>query len=122
MGDDSDDFRVVTVTCISQVTEVRVYEETAKHVLDRHPEISRTFVGIPTFDAAIDKALTDPTYVGRSHSNSYVFVDEDSTNWAGEPLRIPVKVFANTTSAHVKTVFFGTSEEGDDLVYKKVES
>ena len=122
MTTDDDHFREIKVTCVPQVETVRFYEETRQHVLSEHEEISRTFIRLPSFDDAVDKALSGPTHVEQSYNNSYVFVDKESTNRDGVPLRVPVKMIANSTSGYVKTVFFGTSEVEGRLVYQKAKS
>lgn len=118
--DDDGEYRTVQVSCVPGLNEVRVYEETLQHVLENHPEISRTFVGAPSFNHAVDVTISDPTFVEKSYANSVVFVNESMTNWDGQPLRVPVKVLSEFQSGYMKTAFFGTTDAPGEFVYKKV--
>ncbi len=120
--DDNDEYRTVPVTCVPGLEYVRIYQEILQHVLENHPEISRTFVGTPSFNFAIDTAISDPSRVEKSYGNSIVFVHETSTNWRGNPLIVPVKLLAESQSGYMKTAFFGTSDAPGELIYTKVET
>ncbi len=118
--DDEGEYRTVLVDCVPGLTQVRIYEETLQHVIDNHPEISRTFVGTFSFDFAIDAAIADPSRVEKSYANSVVFFHESSTNWEGKPLVVPVKILPEMQSGYMKTAYFGTSDAPGELIYKKV--
>lgn len=97
-----DDYTLVVTAACPLVSEVRLYRETLAHVMREHPEIP---VLLPSFAAALEHAIQNPTHIEQSHSNSYVFDDGHTTNRSGDPLRIPVKIIAGT-SARVKTAYF----------------
>lgn len=119
---DSDDFRIIPCNCVPGLVHVRVYAETIQHIFDNHPEISRTFVGTPSFDHALTTTISDPSWVEESYANSVVFVNDSATNWSGQPMRVPVKVLADKQSGYMKTAFFGTTETPDALIYTKAKA
>lgn len=100
-----DDYTRILTAAFPLVREVRLYRETLMHVMREHPEVP---IELPSLTAAVERALQYPAYVELGHSNSYVFVDEGSTNRSGDPLRIPVKIISGA-SARVKTVYFAAA-------------
>jgi hypothetical protein len=115
-------FKLIPVTAVPGLVEVRVYDELHEHVRNQHQEISRTFLDTESFEQAIESAISDPCLVYSSYNNSYLFVNEQTTNWAGHPICVPVKVVANSNSGYVKTVFFGTARQTKDLVFRREDS
>jgi hypothetical protein len=116
-GDES--FKRISVTAVPGLNEVHIYDELHEHVKNQHQEISRTFLGTKSFEHAIESAISNPCRVYSSYNNSYLFVNEQTTNWAGYPICVPVKVVANTNSGYVKTVFFGTARRTERLVFQR---
>lgn len=98
-------YKIIRTEVLSNVTEVHLYEETIEHVKSNHPEVP---IELPSIDASVENAIVNPTHVEVSYNNSYVFVDANSTNSSGDPLRVPIKVVTGT-SGRVKTIFFGTA-------------
>jgi hypothetical protein len=94
---------------------VRLYEETVEHILEEHPEVP---VLLPVVQAAVEQAVVRPTHVEKSYGNSYVFVDQDSTNQAGDPLRVPVKVVGQG-SGRVRTAYFATTTAPAIVVWRR---
>jgi hypothetical protein len=100
---------------IPAITEVRLYAETEQHIRDDHPEVP---VDLPSVHGAIQKAVETPTHIEQSYSNSYVYVDAGSTNASGDPLRVPVKVISETTSARAKTAYFASTPAGATVIWR----
>jgi hypothetical protein len=92
-----------------QIKEVRLYDETIQKVIAGHPEVRAE---LPVISYAVQKAIVTPTAIELSYSNSYVFVDHNSVNRSGAPLRVPVRGVTDT-SARVTTFFFGTAPQAN---------
>lgn len=114
--DETEEFCEIETTAEPRVRRVRLYEETIGHVKAEHaaqfpPEFPAE---LPSIIEAVGNAIRQPTRVEPSYKNSVVFVDEETTNAKGHPLRVPVKIFEETSSGRVKTFFFASVENGDD--------
>lgn len=109
------DFRTIPTKVIGNVSEVRFYEETVQHVRENHPEVP---IILPCVQNAVENAISSPTHVEASHSNSYVYVDAGTTNASGDPLCVPVKS-VHENSARVKTVYFAERPAGAKIVWRK---
>jgi hypothetical protein len=97
------DFIVFYTNVYPVITEVRLYEETIEHIKTSHPEVP---IELPSVLNAIENAVKEPSWIEVGQTpNSYVYVDHNSTNKSGDPLRVPVKVVEGT-SGYVKTAFF----------------
>jgi len=116
---ESDDCHVIVETgVIPDITSVRIYDSTLHHVVVHHPEINRN-VYLPSFQEAISKAIKNPSYVeSNANTRSYVFVDNDTTDVRGQPLRVPVKVVSET-SGRMKTAYFAEKTNPGPLLYKR---
>ncbi|HVW73166.1 MAG TPA: hypothetical protein VHC39_05980 [Rhizomicrobium sp.] len=110
-----DDYKTISTTVTDVVTEVRFYTETVEHIKANHPEVP---IELPCITGAIETCIVDPTYIEDSRNNSVVFVDEDSTNSEGYPLRIPIKRIEEK-SGLLKTAFFGPTTENATIIYRK---
>lgn len=99
------DYVVIKTTILDDVTEVRLYDETVFHIRNHHPDVAVSIV-----PSAVETAITNPTHVEASYRNSYVFVDSQTTNQSGDPLRVAVKKIEGT-SALVKTAYFASTDE-----------
>jgi hypothetical protein len=108
-------FVLMKTTAIPAVAEVRLYADTEQHIREEHPEVP---LDLPSVHGAIKKAVEAPTHVEISYANSYVYVDGTSTNASGDPLRVPVKIVANT-SARVKTAYFAATPAGANVVWRR---
>lgn len=108
-------FVTIKTTAIPAVTEVRLYAETEQHVREEHPEIP---IDLPSVHSAVQKAVEEPTHVEESHADSYVYVDATSTNASGDPLRVPIKLVADT-SARVKTAYFAATPAGANVIWRR---
>lgn len=108
---DKDDFKVIATTATPVVTSVRFYAETIEKVKIGHPEIGMA-AGMPSIETAVASAITTPSRVEQKREKSVVFVDEKSTNSAGDPLRVPVRIVEGT-SGRVATFFFASTEEDE---------
>lgn len=98
------------------IRRVRLYEETISHVRAEH---GGTFtaqfpVEFPFVIQAVAKTVVEPTQVNESYGNSVEFIDENTVNFSGHPLRVYVKRVDGTTSGRVKTFFFGRVDDADD--------
>jgi hypothetical protein len=108
-------FTLITTTVFSNVETVRFYDETLEHIKEQHPEIP---IELPSIHQSVERAIVHPSHIEASYSNSYVFVDAETTNAFGDPLRVPVKIVEGT-SARVKTVFFATTSGAPNIVWRK---
>lgn len=81
------DYKVISTSVLQALTEVRIYDETIKHVEEEH----QIPVRLPCIQTAVENAIIDPTQIERSYGNSFVYMDTATTNASGDPLRIPVK-------------------------------
>jgi len=98
-------FKAIPSRVFPAVVEVRIYQDTIEHIRNNHPEIP---VELPSFQQAIENAITHPSWIESSRPNTYVFVDKRSSNRSGDPLRVPVKIVSGT-SGRVLTAFFASS-------------
>jgi hypothetical protein len=105
-------FRIFRTDVLPQVSNVRLYAETIDHVRDQHPEVP---ANLPSMIMAVENTLINPTHIEKSRSNSYVYVDAQTTNSSGDPFRVPVKVI-DATSALVKTFFFASTRVSDEAI------
>ena len=110
------DYKDIITPVIPQVTKVRIYDETIQHVMDNHPEIGR-HAELPVVRAAVENTLTSPTHVEESYNNSFVFVDHNSTNAAGDPLRVPVRVVEDT-EARMKSFYFASTDKPRNVIWR----
>lgn len=106
---------VIRTGVLSNITDVRFYEETKDHIEKEHPEVP---VYLPSISYAIASTIAYPTHVEESYSGSYVYVDDETTNASGDPLRVPVKLVEGT-SARVRTAYFATTEGISNIVWRR---
>jgi len=97
-------FTFIKTAVFSGVTDVRFYDETLDHIREEHPEVP---ILLPSIYGSVQQGIFQPTHIEVSYGNSFVFVDADTTNAWGDPLRIPVKMVEGT-SGRIKTVYFAT--------------
>lgn len=98
---------------LSDVQQIVLSQETWDHILKDHG-----IFGLPTFQTAIENAVTiSATTVHQSRTNprSVVFVDANSTNIHGEPLRVPVKIVGNSTGFITSAYFAASKSHGDEI-------
>jgi hypothetical protein len=112
----SDEFLLIKTAVFPAVTDVRFYEETLQHIIEQHPEVP---ILLPSVNSAVEHGLILPTHIEASYSNSFVFVDAETTNAVGDPLRIPVKIIEGT-SARLKTVYFASADQDNqNIVWRR---
>jgi hypothetical protein len=109
------DFKIIPTTALVNLTEVRFYEDTVKHILEEHPEVP---ILLPTIHAGVTGAISNPTHIERSYAGSFVFVDTGSTNASGDPLRVPVMPVSGT-SGRVRTVYFATPSGSPEVIWRR---
>jgi hypothetical protein len=110
------DYKIVSTNVIPSVTEVRWYVETIDHIKERHPEVP---IELPSVSEAVTNAIKNPTQVESSHTNSFVYVDAETTNQSGDPLRVPVKIIEGT-SGLLKSAYFATPEgTANNIIWRK---
>ncbi|MCF6122505.1 MULTISPECIES: hypothetical protein [Mesorhizobium] len=109
-------YKVISTDAVPGLKEVRLYESTIEHVKTEHPEVP---VELPSIEIAVGSAISNPTHVEKSYGNSVVFVDTESTNATGDPLRLPVKLVGDGTSGRVKTFYFAETTGDRELVYRR---
>lgn len=112
----TDEYTLIKTTVFTGVTEVRFYEETVGHIKEEHPEIP---IELPSIHGSVEKCIVSPTHVEGSYGNSFVFVDAESTNASGDPLRVPVKIVEGT-SARVKTAYFASTSGERNIVWRRL--
>jgi hypothetical protein len=100
---------------LSGFVEIRLYDETIEHVIDEHPEVP---IELPSIQEAVTKAVTAPTHVEGSYNNSVVFVDANTTNRSGDPLRVPVK-HVRGTSGRIKSVYFASTSGERNIIWRR---
>ena len=110
------DYRIISTNILTHLKEVRLYDDTVEHVKDEHPEVP---IELPSVRDAIERAVAMPTHVEASRTNprSVVFVDADSMNKGGDPLRVPVKMVEGTLSGRVQTAYFGSTSSSVTVVW-----
>jgi hypothetical protein len=109
------DFKLVPTNILSNLQAVRLYNETLDHIQNHHPEVR---FDLPNIGSAIENTIVRPTYVEESHGNSYVFVDETTTNWSGDPLRVPIKLIGEG-SGRVRTAYFASTTGLKNVVWRR---
>jgi hypothetical protein len=107
--------KIIETNVLPEMTHVRLYEETIDHVREEHPEIPAE---LPSILDAVTNAVQRPTHVERSYSNSVVFVDSDSTDGSGNPLRVPLK-HVQEKSGRVKTFYFASTEDDPEIIWRR---
>ncbi|HEX4196710.1 MAG TPA: hypothetical protein VHZ26_04645 [Caulobacteraceae bacterium] len=104
---------------IPQVTMVRIYAETLDHVREHHGlEMGQIAPNLPSLTAAVVSAITNPTHIENPRPGSYVFVDAESTNAAGDAIRAPTKIISGT-SALLKTFYFASTTGERNIVWRR---
>lgn len=111
----STDIKVIETGVLDTLTTVHLYDETIVKVATKHPEVPAE---LPCMVTAVETAISSPTHVEASHSNSFVFVDAGTTNKSGDPLRVPVKV-VDGTSGRVKSFYFATPEGEREIIWRR---
>jgi len=118
-GDDDDPHVVIQSSTIPAITLVRVYASTLEHARERHGhEFGQIIAGLPVMSEALAAAYTNPTHIENPRPGAYVFVDASSTNYAGDPLRAPVKLISGT-SALAKTFYFASTTGERNIVWRR---
>jgi hypothetical protein len=112
----SNPFKLITTNVLGTLTEVRIYSETVAHIQEEHPEVP---ILLPSIETAVTKTLQNPTHIEGSYGNSVVFVDSETTNSSGDPLRVPVKII-NGTSGRLRTVYFATPSGPKNVIWRRV--
>lgn len=110
-----DHFIELPVRGFPLLSRVRLYRETVTKVMIFHPEIP---VELPSIEAAIRKAIAEPSYVATSYGSSYVFVDEGSTNRTGLPLLVAVKVLQER-SGRVRSFYFARPPDAHRIIWRQ---
>jgi hypothetical protein len=108
------DYKVISTSILPVLTEVRLYDETIKHVEEEHQIPAK----LPCIQTAMENAISNPTQIERSYGNSFVYMDAATTNASGDPLRIPVK-HVEGTSGRIKTFYFADPPTGADVIYRR---
>jgi hypothetical protein len=108
-------FIVINTSVVPEITEVRLYKETMDHIVQEHPEVP---FEIPCLRRAITDTIVLPTHVVKSYGTSYVFVDAETTNASGDPLRVPVKLVEGT-SGRVRTAYFATTTTSPAIIWRR---
>lgn len=117
MSQEVSDYRLIVTDVIPDLKEVRLYEDTVQHIRDAHPEIP---ILLPAVQSAVERAISHPAHVEVSYGGSYVFVDGNSTNRAGDPLRVPVKPIGGK-SGRVRTAYFATTAATAIVIWKRTD-
>ena len=112
-----DAYESIETNIVDTVETVRLYEETIADLKTKHPEIP---VELPSIRQAVRNAVQNPTHVEQSSGESFVFVDSETTNRSGDPLKVPVKLIEDT-SARVRTVYFASSTAERNIVWRRTD-
>ena len=109
-SDEGKDFDAIQTNIIPEVTHVRLYLDTSRHIRERHPEVALS-AGMTT----IVDTIENPTEVYSSSTDphgSYIYVSKNNT-LEDHPLTVPVKVVEGT-SARVKTAYYNSGTQPKD--------
>jgi hypothetical protein len=109
------DYSVILTNATFGLVEVRLYEDTISHIREHHPEVP---ILLPCIASAVTNAIANPTHVEGSYGGSFVFVDANTTDASGDPLRIPVKPIEGN-SGRVRTVYFAASGSSPNIVWRR---
>jgi hypothetical protein len=123
LGGEDDDPHIVipSVGIVPQITEVRLYAETLEHAREHHGNdrgFGQIIAHLPSMSSAVQAAISNPTSVENPRVGSYVYVSEDTTNFSGDPLRVPVKHIAGT-SGLVKTLYFASTDGARNTIWRR---
>lgn len=108
------EYRVFRTSILSNLREVRLYDDTLDHIRDHHPEVP---IELPSVTEAVGRAVEMPTHVESSGERHFVFVDSKSTNASGDPLRVPVKLVEGT-SGRIQTVYFAQTVTSRNVIWR----
>ena len=106
-------FEIIKTSIISNIEEVRFYTDTVDHIIEEHPDVP---ILLPSLMGAISTAITAPTQIFQTRDRSFVFVDENTTNSAGDPFRVPVRIVSGS-SGRVCTAHFAQSASMKNLIW-----
>lgn len=109
------DYKKIETDVIAGLTEVRLYEETLNHIRENHPEVP---ILLPIIQEALANAIIRPSYVEASYGGSYEFVDQESTNSSGDPLRVPVKPVGDN-SGRIRTAYFASTANPGQVIWRR---
>jgi hypothetical protein len=115
MNADDDPFIIIPTTAISQVGEVRLYEQQLKVLLEKHPELALPF---QTPRESISNTVAQPTHVYESATNpggSFIYISTRNT-YENNPLVVPIKVI-DGTSGRVQTAYYSERTGGGALLW-----
>jgi hypothetical protein len=110
------DYRTVQTSALSNLTEVRLYEETVTKVAEAHLEVP---ILLPCIFTAVLDTIANPTHIEPSYGGSVVFVNSETCNASGDAMRVPVMPIAGTTSGRVRTVVFATPNQPPQIIWKR---
>jgi hypothetical protein len=108
-------FTLIKTAVFAGVTDVRFYDETLGHIREHHPEVP---ILLPAIYASVSQCIVNPTYIEASYKNSFVFVDAESTDASGGPLRIPVRIVEGT-SGRVTSAYFAHVTGSPNIVWRR---
>jgi hypothetical protein len=112
----TDKYVIVPISAPLSLTEVRIYESTIAHA-------SKHLAEFPTdmeqMVEAVRHGLMHPTHLEGSYGDSIVFIDAGTTNFSGDPLQVPVKPIAGTTSGRVRTFYFGSVSSTANIIWRR---
>jgi hypothetical protein len=101
-------FKSISTGALETIKVVRFYESTIQHIKEEHPEVPWE---LPSFTDAIASAVKNPTHIEHGNkSSTVVFVDSNSVNAEGQPLKVPTKRVKGT-SARISTAFFAPPKQ-----------
>lgn len=109
--------KVVALLIISIPNPEFEYKATAQIVADN--VMWRRLAKRPVAFRIKNAVGTWPYYVEKSYNDSFVFVDAGSTNFSGDPLRIPIKQIVGTTSGRVKTFYYAATSDTADIIWRR---
>ena len=104
---------IFTSAILPNVQQIFLSDDTWRHILEDH-----SIFGLPCVEAAIGNAVTVSTtsvHQSRTNQRSVVFVDANSTNIHGEPLRVPVKIIGNNTGFITSAYFASSKSHGFEI-------
>jgi hypothetical protein len=110
-------YRIINSSVLPNLQEILLYDEQYNHIIKSHPEFL-----LPTLYGSIDLAVsvsTTSVHSSRTNAKSVVFVDSDTTNYSGDPLRVPVKSIGSNTGIITSAYFASSKSHGIEIWRKK---
>lgn len=99
------------------VQRVNIYNSVLDKIREKHPE---EFSPIDEVYSTIEGDATR-IHKSRTNASAVVFVNDEATSTSGDPLRVPVKIYADG-SGIMSTAHFTSSKDQGELLWSKANA